>query len=440
MYNYTQKYMTISDIVSIIYNFIDYNTWLNYSIINKTNRNNFYLYTKKLILYDNIDPIILAHFLNKFKNLQHLKIINYNRSFLWCNKFLEHIQINTLTILEAYNFQQYISTKLLLKKFINNNKLVSLCFNSSKNMYLFLNQKDIQLTLLKELYLSDINLTDYDYDYYDNFGFFDYVSTELVHLNLSNNKIRIENLNDTTDDENSVNSFEQNTFISWLLKATHLEVLNLSTNQIDYNGFDQLIEALPKSLKILDISNNKKINFSVLSYLSSKIEYLNLANCTIILDEVVENKFPDTLIKLNLSNTKISQFLCRKIIELFPENIKELDLSNNKLFNLPFPEFLDWLRNSKLTYLNLSNTGLFNDNLIKTPYLLLANLPSTLKVLNISDNKIQYDNYLDSYTLRLLNNSITHLQYTNLDKIILNNNKLNTKFISIIREMNIEIL
>ena len=60
--------------------------------------------------------------------------------------------------------------------------------------------------------------------------------------------------------------------------------------------------------------------------------------------------------------------------------------------------------------------------------------------MNISDNKIQYDNYLDSYTLRLLNNSITHLQYTNLDKIILNNNKLNTKFISIIREMNIEIL
>jgi len=232
-----------------------------------------------------------------------------------------------------------------------------------------------------------------------------FVWEELIHLNVSNNKI---------------SKLHEKTFT----RTKVLKNLFIGHNKISVlpkNLFDNLC-----SLQCLDISNNqiKDLNENVFEKLEA-LEVLNLRNNKI--ERLNESLFKKSkcLKVLNISNNSISELSDRTFNQM--KNLKELCMENNKITVLPENLFNNICL---LQHLDISN------NQIKELNVKVFEKLEALEVLYLWNNKIERLNeslFKKSKCLKVLNisnNLISELsdrtfnQMKNLKELYMGNNKI----------------
>ena len=204
-------------------------------------------------------------------------------------------------------------------------------------------------------------------------------------LNLNNNRINTEglesliyilpnNIKELYLEKNSIN------FTTGICNKfpDSIKILDLNTNNITF--IEKLLESLSNNIEILNLNNNDLKGFknkenSHLYKFPNKLKELNL-ECNYYLDSYITNKFPETLKKLNISNSDININLSKfpnnieilnisnidnyKIIKnnILPKNLQRLDISNTYIIELPN------ILPKNLKYINCKNT-----NIIRKPIL-----------------------------------------------------------------------
>jgi Ran GTPase-activating protein (RanGAP) involved in mRNA processing and transport len=153
----------------------------------------------------------------------------------------------------------------------------------------------------------------------------------------------------------------------------NLLILNLSDNNIDTEGSEYLISFLPKSLTYLDLSLNRmnspnSFNFSHLT----KLEYLNLSQCTISTESATV-----------LGNSLIS---CSKNLEILNLSYNDIDDEGITLIS----NGLNKGRGSQLRYLDLSWNRIKEEGAINFSALILGKkgVAPRLENLDLGNNKI----------------------------------------------------
>lgn len=267
-------------------------------------------------------------------------------------------------------------TKSLSKKQID--YILNIIFNS-----IDIKLCDLKISCLKSL--TYLNLSNSRFKYIPDINSFD----KLIHLDLSNNNIydisniyKLTNLTHLDLSKNHIQTFEYEIHL-----LSSLKVLNLSSNEIDYINFWQIISFLLdkfivfKNIINLDLSNN---NIKLISNINILINLtkLNLSNNSLISLEPNFEPFNKlTKLKyLNISHTYIGY------ININISTLKYLNLSNSSVNKMP--EYLNKL--TKLKYLDISHNNLnkFNDLdvILKSEDIVKL---TKLKFLNLSDTNLQ---------------------------------------------------
>ncbi len=156
------------------------------------------------------------------------------------------------------------------------------------------------------------------------------------------------------------------------LKYTHITVIKLRSCKLE------LLTSLPKTLEILDVSNN---NLKTLPTIPSKTRYINISynqittfdnlsrNLEALIcndNEIINCELPNSLQHLNINNNK----LCYLKI---PENLEYFHGENNKFYEIPyFPK--------SITLIKLTGNKIHSENKLQeavdlfTKYTQLTNL------------------------------------------------------------------
>lgn len=312
------------------------------------------------------------------------------------NKFTLKVPMNKLHLLNPSTFQNLKEVRLWNNGLTDSaaQSYISLLPNSLRILDLSANNIT-NLSLLRipisleELYISANSLVSIDGPNYQqsNLKLFD-VSINAIH-SVENIKFPT-SLTQLRITYNSLSSINQDQI------PKNLEFLALSENLIEL--IDEI--ELPTTIRELHLSSNKLNSFIPGFFHDAKnLSILDLSNN--LVDDVDElGDLPDTLCELVLDNNEIdnsnlNNILSKKITKLsmistglislnstvFPNTIKEINLSKNEIneiYNVKFG-----LEN--LTILNLSGNKLKHF----IPESCKIHLPSSVKVLDLSDNEFQ---------------------------------------------------
>lgn len=263
-----------------------------------------------------------------------------------------------------------------LKQFINNNdKTDSLILKMEKD-YKFVENKCIMEAFDKlgsnnnnneELYLKNVNIPSNSLNIFEYIYSFNLMSIDLSFTKISNKGIKslsmayfpnITNLNIS-------NIGLEDIGMKYLVDCnfTKIKILNISYNKISYIGIEYLNKCNYKNLERINLNNNS-IGDKGLEILS-KIEYVHLDYISLIGNKISKcglkylDKFKNLVYVLLSHNEIEGNFEIPQNLE----KIKHLDISNNGINDIDIQNLK--VKRKKIQYLNISNTNIKENTLLK---------------------------------------------------------------------------
>lgn len=203
---------------------------------------------------------------------------------------------------------------------------------------------------ITSLILYDIQLTDINSISYP---------PNLTSLTISKNEIDIIDCA-LLPDSLKILKLNHNNTVDIVNIKENIETLDLTNNQ-----FTKLDCIIPKSVKILNLSDNKRLCSLPNMKNNTNLEQLILNNTS--LEFIDSDKIPDTLIYLEISRCELDE------INWLPPNLKHFEATRSKI--------------TKINYLpdSLENVDLYDNYLDNIP-----NFPIEIIKMDLSDNKLSH--------------------------------------------------
>lgn len=275
-------------------------------------------------------------FKNKIETVFDANYINKSYDFESC-LYVRELRINNCN---AENIRSFRAFKNITSLTISESEIISLddinCFQNLKTLKI-INSKVNEIERISELYLLD-NLT------LDNINLHDYEKNNIKWSKLTSlSNLAIKNNNLTNFDQiNELKSIKtidlSNNKISNFIIPTTLNSLDISKNKLE--GI-----IIPNNgPKILNISENHLTKFKLLK--NNSLVDINISKNKIRTIETDENT---TLTDLNLSENLFDDESMNILLSF--KNLKELNISRNKIHN---PNFIKYLDN--LSKINIAET------------------------------------------------------------------------------------
>ncbi|XP_051172970.1 toll-like receptor 3 [Leptopilina boulardi] len=306
----------------------------------------------------------------KQPNLEYLNLAKTNIHLQYLLYYASHPKLKILVLDRAYNYR----------------------FRSENRKVLHLDFPNLEKLSLQQLYPHD--------NYNPYLSYFDFSTTKLTHLFLSNNKI---------------GEINEQFFERFPATLTHLfvETCSLTSYSASMNKTKSLISLSMDDNKF-SCSNGGCLDFEN----HPELKYLSLANCEII--SLSHNSFLSNLklVYLDLSGNQIQQLSERTFLKT--PVLESLNLNDNQLWKIPNLHSLINLK--KLYVKNNQITNLDQDSFSSLENLQILSL-STNNINSIDSNT--FDNLLSLIVLDLSGNQISNLEYRstfNLQYLILTNN------------------
>lgn len=318
---------------------------------NELDLNNYGLEDSNLFDYDfnDYNSVILDN--NNLNTLGKFDRLNYDNTIIYLSASNNHIVFNL-----GDTLPKYIKTLIL-----NNNKirlLNDIKFpNTLEDLELSGNLIESLLNINFSINLLSLNLSNNKIKSLNNVTF----PKSLLDLNLSQNEINsLNNLRLSIEkinlSHNNINSLEYVTF------SQGIKFLDLSNNKISENTYMLKIN-FPSSLIRLNLSNNKITNLRDFNF-NRELKDLRLSDN--LISSLKNINFNDFLIKLDLSNNYITSIDSNIII--FPNSLEELNLYQNNIISILKFDIPTNLRILDLRSNNIPDNKKLNDNNVKIIY------------------------------------------------------------------------
>ena len=313
----------------------------------------------------------------------------YNERFINSFDIIEHLGIKE-------NDEVFVSigidnnTKCIYDKGIETIKRFNFIYRNQKEETINLNDINIEF-----------NNKIFDDEALHNFGIINFINLKKISLvdckiqSLSFlNSPPFLNLQEINLQNNNISYFEDLNLIK--LEKFDLSYNNLSKNMFPENNKNKIIYVNLPLLKVLNLSNNKIEDISILcQFKIESLKELNLNNNEIEKINALNNVSCGKLRKLNLRNNKINDISIFTQLS-FCNNIEDIDLMNNEIVNINI------LRNVSLPRLKILN--ILNNDITDYTVLKLIFFPK-LQLLFAFPSQLDPDNYDSSSDIYKIFNS-----------------------------------
>jgi hypothetical protein len=179
------------------------------------------------------------------------------------------------------------------------------------------------------------------------------------------------------------------------------------------SGFPNFLKLLPSISNITNFGISIKWEKNMNNLYN---EYLNNLNMNLEILQKSLIRFPDSLIHLNLSNCNLEMKAMENLCKILSKDIRDLNLSNNKFSDYGLIHLCEWLLDSSLESLNISNCE-FNSKGVKKLSVFFTNKKCKLIKINLSRNFINsqlikniFEGLKKNKTLKTINLAEINLQ------------------------------